>query len=357
MRNFFKSRKLFFLARPLSRGMTLIEMILAFGIFTFMFVFITQSLKQSHRQVGKIKKNVDSAYSLFHALNLIRNDFRGISYFLDINKNFQTYFLTDDSAQALPAEREGDNPSFLPEQNEERGEEFQNSPYQIFLSPHFVFEGNSDEIKFSSYSFSPEDPSVAKWIQIRYFVQDCSFSGRDLSGSCLFRASRQVWSPQEEAYEEESEQILLFLKGLKSLSFSYSSTGADEDWKEEWLFRPLEFPLPLAVKMDLELEKASGKEPLPQSFFFSISTKYLRAWNPYSKDYPTLALWNPPKEKRPERREEENNLSKIPSLTNPLLKLPSSKTPSLKPLPSGSPALNIPPPKPSPSEKNLGISR
>ena len=85
-----------------SKGMTLLEMIVALGLFAFMFAFIAQMVKQNHRQVQKIRRDVQWKSSLFNALDLMRHDFRGVAYFLDMNENMGIHFpMVQDKEDSL----------------------------------------------------------------------------------------------------------------------------------------------------------------------------------------------------------------------------------------------------------------
>ena len=74
------------------KGMTLIEMLLSLGIFAFMFIFIAQIMKQNYRQVNKMSKDSRSSHSQSHILDIMRQDFRGVSYLLDVNHNLYAKF-------------------------------------------------------------------------------------------------------------------------------------------------------------------------------------------------------------------------------------------------------------------------
>ena len=110
------------------------------------------------------------------------------------------------------------------------------------------------------------------------------------------------------SFENQSEkESLVLLKGFQSLKFFYASAEdlLEEDWQNEWvgewlsgkapelgatpIDQLLELPFPSAVKIEGE------KENKKQSFFFPISTSYLKSWNPRAKDFPGFPEWKSPK--------------------------------------------------------------
>ena len=271
-----------------SKGMTLLEILLALSLFAFMFIFISQMLRQSYRQARKIKQDIDSKSSLSHILELMRQDFQAVSYQLDLNENLNRNFPIE---SPLPSKEQ--------EVWEVEPKKKQNSDQpSIFLSPYFVFDGKEQEVQFSSYSFSrsTNNPSQTQWIKIHYFIQSCDSLEENSSGSCLFRAVNYSWEPEK---PEEPEETLVLLRDLKSLNFFYADTNdiLNGEWQDRWLVEnqsvvnspllfPTSWPFPTAIKM--EIEKSDSK----LSFIFPISHFYLKTWNSYTKDFinfPVLA--------------------------------------------------------------------
>ena len=289
------------------QGMTLLEALVALSLFAFMFVFITRTLQQSHRQAKKIKQDIRWTSSLSHVLDLIRQDFQGVGYLLDINQNLNIRFpIEKDKDQPVSIGGESVQSRSSPQQGLKKNQDTNKTAVSpVFLSPYFVFDGKDDEIHFVSYSFShlALNPSSAQWIKIRYSVQNCNNIEKDDPGFCLIRSANKYWELEE---KEEPEETLILLRGLSSLEFSYSGT---EDflarvWKEEWKWEYSLFsqnvdleklqtlPFPAVVKMEME------KEERKQIFFFPVSHSYLRSWNPYDKTYPGFPRWLPPKKNR-----------------------------------------------------------
>ena len=289
------------------QGMTLLEVLVALSLFAFMFVFITRSLQQSHRQAKKIKQDIHWTSSLSHVLDLIKQDFQGVAYLLDINQNLNIRFpMEEDKGQPLPIGGGSIRSVLNPRLDLNKTQNTTKKAVSpVFLSPYFVFEGKNNEIHFVSYSFSSLslDPSSAQWIKIRYSVQDCSNMKQGGPGFCLIRSASRYWGLGE---KEEPEETLILLRDLSSLEFSYSGTEGflDSAWEEEWKLEYSLFsqnaalkelqtlPFPSVVKMEVE------KKEHKQAFFFAVSHSYLRSWNPYDKTYPGFPRWVPPKKKQ-----------------------------------------------------------
>ena len=277
-----------------SKGMTLLEMLVSLGIFTFMFIFITQVVKQSQRQVRKIKQEIHKTSSFDHVIELIKKDFNSVSFLLDLNDNFRHSFPVkrnlDESSNRLSPDLS----------NKKLKNSSQKNP--VFMSPYFIFKGEEDKIEFVSYSLtdSAQENSLEQWMQIRYFIQDCPDVDKSSSSSCLLRSSKRYWNLERE--RGEGEALVLF-RGFKSLKFSYliSSNVLNQEWRDSWkLERSLSFPgssigfpqeLPFPFRVKLEVETQDTK----QTWSFNVAGFYLRYWNPFNKEFFTFPKWKPPK--------------------------------------------------------------
>ncbi|MCZ0932040.1 MAG: type II secretion system protein [Oligoflexia bacterium] len=277
-----------------SKGMTLLEMLVSLGIFTFMFVFITQVVKQSQRQARQLKKDIYNRSSFDYIVDLIRKDFNSAGFFFDLNDNFKQNFpLAKDS-------NESKNKAINDVLKKERKSSLKNLP--VFLSPYFVFKGEEDKIEFVSYSLteSSSDDSLEQWIQIRYFIQDCPALDKSSITPCFLRSSKRYWNLERE--REEAETLVL-LRDFKSLRLSYLNGASflDQEWRDSWKLErslslpessvefPQELPLPFRVKLEVETQ---GRKHV---WSFNVANFYLRSWNPFSKDFFNFPKWKPPK--------------------------------------------------------------
>ena len=279
------------------KGMTLMEMLVALGIFSFMFIFITQTVKQSRRQVQKMTKNIHKDSSFNHVIDLIKRDFSSVGFFFDINDNFRKNFPLS------PRFAESQNEA-LPSALGQNQESSSSKEKPLFMSPYFVFRGEEDEVEFVSYALKEDfqEDSLKQWMQIRYFIQDCPNSDNSFS-SCLMRSTQKYWNLEE---DRESEEALVLFRDFKSLKFSYLTQKTDEDekWEDSWragrsLSRfayPQEMALPFRVKLELEAQEEEF------IWSFPVGNFYLNAWNPFSKEFFNFKKWELPKKKAPAQK-------------------------------------------------------
>ena len=178
---YFLVQKFCILKNEKSRGMTLLETLVALGIFAFMFIFISQFVRQSYRRASKSKRNIYTTSSLFNIFDLMRQDFQGIGYLLDLNENLNIQFPIEqkDEPFSIPADVIYQQSSAQRLKNKRKDFDL-----PVFLSPYFIFEGSTVEMSFTSWSFSRSslDSSSAQWIKVHYQVRDCESLQEGLSG-------------------------------------------------------------------------------------------------------------------------------------------------------------------------------
>ena len=277
------------------KGMTLLELLISLGIFSFMAVFMTQLVRQSRRQAQKIKQDVHQNSSFDNVIDLIKKDFSSTGFFLDLNDNFRQNFpvkqnLNESKSRAL-LNSSDKNPSSS-----------KNRP--VFMSPYFVFEGKEDEVEFVSYSLTEDSQNegLKQWIQIRYFIQDCAALDNSTASSCLMRSSKRSWSLGE---DRPAEEILVLFRDFKSLRFSYL-TGKNllgQEWEDSWELEkslsfsgssvrfPQELTFPFRVKLEITAQEKKFV------WDFNVANSYLNSWNPFSKEFFNFTKWEQPKKK------------------------------------------------------------
>ncbi|MBC6415860.1 MAG: prepilin-type N-terminal cleavage/methylation domain-containing protein [Bdellovibrionales bacterium] len=253
-----------------SKAFSLLEILVALSIFTFLFLSIVQIVKQTRRHVNKIQGNLQAKDSIYNSLNLIKRDLSSSTYFLDLNQNLKQNFPLEESDLKNPKKPK-------------------NLKAPLFLDSQIAFKGKSQEMEFVSYTFSQKD-SFKQWLRIRYIVESCP--DEIDSPSCLMRYETPYWNAFER--EDLKEDKLVVLKNFESLNFSYSSDFRllNSKWEDFWSvekdFRKLKgvpfFSLPVRVQMNVK-----NKETALETWIFFVSNKYLHEWNPYSKGFTSFS--------------------------------------------------------------------
>ena len=250
-----------------SRAFSLLEMLVALALFTFLFLFITQIVRQNHRQAAKIKKDLELTDSIYHVVNLIKEDLSSVTYFLDLSYNFRTHFplAAKEGSEGLSQNLNLTAGASIAQTS--------NSPFKnsVLLDNEVIFKGGSQEMEFVSYSFS-KNTNFKQWMKIRYAVEDCPADRAP--GDCLMRYEKLDWNrdlPDSEAWEEPA---LVVREGLESLQLLYSDDYSliDPEWGKNGSRRHRVFKLlrnRLFRTMVLSLWHPNGR----RSFLFRLVFK------------------------------------------------------------------------------------
>ena len=195
----------------------------------------------------------------------------------------------------------------------------------VFLSSHFAFEGEASSMSFVTYSFSNKslDTASPQWIRVRYVAEPCEETTS--AKLCWIRFSDRYWHPELFSQEEPEEKLVLF-RDLDHLRFFYTlSEGTSRaEWRDSWKTediltlnrggrrktgqKGLQFPS--MVKVELRREE-EGED---QSFFFSFSPSYLKAWSPLARSYAGFPKWKAAKS-RSQREAERDQATEIEERT------------------------------------------
>ncbi len=233
------------------KGLTLLEILVAITLFSVMMVFIVQIVKMSLRHERKISRDVQSQREISNILEILSQDFTGVTTFFDFNKNLYWLYPLKTREDLINPETPAGNTT--------------KSPFSVDLG--FEFVGEKQEIKFVTFSFveSLNEDNPYQLIKVHYFLQECKNLKTDEKTQCLLRSLI--------SFRDDKEIIskYVLLRGVQSFQFSYYSKEKKE-WLKVWEDDPQKW-LPEFVKMDIEWE---GEKSYKKSHIFPVSYPLLR---------------------------------------------------------------------------------
>lgn len=232
------------------KGFSLVEILVAVGLFSIMMVFITQILRLNLRQKTKIDSFISHQREVSGALDIMSQDFIGANSFFDFHTNLQEIH------NSLTADKPNPKSSGF-----------------IEFSDEFDFLGKENQVEFSSFSFGENkgQGSFYQQVYVRYFVEECTDLKTEEKTPCLTRALLDSQN------ENEVKRRNILLRQIKSFKLSYYDSNKKE-WKREWEAQQknleVEHLLPASVKV--EIEWGSEKKPKKISHSFMISHPLVR---------------------------------------------------------------------------------
>ena len=281
--------------KPSQKGMSLIEVLVAMGIFALLFVFISQFLESSNRKAQKLSLRLEKGMEFQGAFQVIREDLRNIHSFLDRNQNFNWYYERVDEAKLEEDLRKELSKEKGSVENLLRKKDKKNSSTPPFYSPQFVFQGEEDELQFVSLSFSQID-KTSQVLKIKYEVRTCG----DNSQSCLIRRVWPSWIELDKEQEEASESLVL-LKDMEEISFSYAEESSlrTTEWEREFDtdFRQNSESISLKKTHPKKLRLTYKKNGKEGSEIFFISQATLSEWKTHVRGFESFPEWQAPKAK------------------------------------------------------------
>ena len=232
------------------KGLTLLEILVAVTLFSVMMIFITQIVQMSLRHKKKISRDTQSQRQISNTLDIIDQDFNGVTTFFDFNKNLQRIYSL---------KKEGSS-------EDEKKLSF------FLINPEFEFSGKEQEVEFATFSLveSVSGEMSHQLIKVRYFLQECGDLKTGEKTQCLLRSII--------SFEDDREIINKYalLKGVQSFKLFYYDKEQKE-WLKEWENNPSDLSstkwLPDFIRMDIEWKK---ERTFKESYTFTLSYPLLR---------------------------------------------------------------------------------
>ena len=257
------------------RGMTLLEVMLAMAVFSFIMVFLSRISSYSSRQKEKLGLNIKASRIESNVLDLMKRDFRGLVSFFDSNFVLRESFPAKD-----PRRPEGAlSPSG-------RGASWQRkarrlSPFDYLrrgAGRDFDFKGKPEEMEFASItwisSFQGKTGFQLAWL--RYALESCRpLEGEGAESKCLIR---ELWERKDPLNSEKPKERHALFEGIKSLAFSYYDAAGNE-WRDEWEDKerargPDSPPFPRFAKVEIEWEEGRLSPQKTSVYQFPVSQHF-----------------------------------------------------------------------------------
>ena len=236
-----------------SLGLTLLEILLALAVFSFILVFLSRITRYSSKQKEKLSFNIKARNIENNTLDLMRRDFQGVLSFFDFNLVLQGVF---------PVKEPGRE-----EDNQPLGALKEQAPLLRDIAESgirgFDFIGKPSQMEFPSFTLVSSFQAKARFqlAWIRYGLEDCKPLDRGPPSKCLVRELRDKKDPFG---AEEPKERQPLLEGIKSLAFSYYNSTSN-DWQDEWedkdrMLNSEAAPFPRFVKAEIEWEESEKRE-------------------------------------------------------------------------------------------------
>lgn len=197
-----------------SRGFTLLELIIAIGIFATLSAFVANSIQNGVRAKVRIQSEIDAVSRMRDAMKLMEKDLNLAYHFNDwekevqdlIKKSLQSKNPNQAQAPAQPAEVQRLDPT-----------------------THFVGDNKSLNFVTMNNARFQTDKKVADFVEVGYELKSCKSVDGKNNSQCLWR--RQ--SGPVDLDVTKGGDTLVLLENLTELKFRFLGEAAT-DWMETW---------------------------------------------------------------------------------------------------------------------------
>ena len=213
-----------------TRGFTLLEILIATVIMSFISIFTARMIQQGVRARKKIETQIDRTTSLHDALALMRQDIEKAFNYHDIN--IEIYNEAQQENQQTPQNRQMAQPGQMNNQPPPAATTPQQyAPKQEPIYTRFL--GSSHKLNFTSLNNyrSRRNIQESDQCEIGYYVAKCtSLEDPDIDMDCLWRRV----SPYIDDDITEGGHATPILEDVKSIKFRYLGIGHEKEWTDSW---------------------------------------------------------------------------------------------------------------------------
>ena len=219
------------------KGMTLLELLIATGLFTMIAVSLTRMTKSAVQYRTSINKHVSHLRHKRNIFQILKRDIQNTFYLEDLNNTFLLEFVESNDPLPYPLSEK----AYYPE--------------VIYVGG---FSGTRNTLFLSSFSHTPNHQNAKEGDlnEISYFIKKCK-NPKDEESQCLWRKNSLRTDNNVEDIAQQNEYVLL--TDISDFSISYYDF-LNTKWVNEWKIGPgRRFMLPSVIRISLDSKSKSGK--------------------------------------------------------------------------------------------------
>ena len=271
-----------------NKGTTLLEVLIALVLFTFIAISLTRMTDTTLKYKKKITRNVQDVKFSRNIFQVIRTDIRNTFYATDVNAITHIALIKQNQKDSAS---NPDNNKLAKQNNLSQKQKTQLQTEwtefeERFIAPYLSrsilfaggFEGKENSLHISAFSktHSMEGNESSDQNIITYYIKSCKNRENNKEQSdCLWRKSSPLTNQNTETTEDGNELVLL--EKVKNFELLYYNMSTNE-WLKTWKTGPNERnTLPAAIHIQVEFEntkkqtvKNEFKIPLHHQFILPV---------------------------------------------------------------------------------------
>lgn len=244
-----------------SRGFTLLEVIIAMMILSFLSLFTVEAIQRALKTKVKIQGDIDKNSTVRDALRIMERDINMAFNYHDISIDLynRAQEVREKAAQALltnvpPPVAGGPPPPPPPDPDR-----FKRKTEKIYTQ--FIGEAASLDFTSTSNVRMTEDSAISTQAEIGYKLKPCRRrSNQEQSSNCLWRRVANYF--HDDITKDGQETVLL--ENVIDFKLRYLGPGRDDEWVSSWITTERgdansKGKFPYAVEITLAVKDTTGK--------------------------------------------------------------------------------------------------
>ncbi len=287
------------------RGFTLMEVIIAMMIMTFLSLFTAESIRRALKSRSKIQNDIDKATTVRDALRVMERDINMAFNYRD--PSIEVYNQAQEARKKansgnLNTPGSGNAPltpqqQFLLQQQQAAQQQGNAEKYKLKVEKiQTQFIGEAESIHFTSLSNVrlSEDSKTSTQAEVGYRIKSCRRrTTQEQSSKCLWRRVSPYF--HEDITKEGTETVLL--ENVQEFKLRYLGPGRDGEWVDQWSSGPgaddtTKGHFPYAVEITLEV-KDTGQGAKDKTLRMTSVAAVRNPNNPKKKETPDGAAGPP----------------------------------------------------------------
>lgn len=248
-----------------NQGFTLIEVIVAMVIMTFLSIFTVQSIQRALATKAKVQKDIDKNSTVRDALRIMERDVNMAFNYRDVYA--ELYNKAQDARQkgVGTATTSSQTPGVpTPPANPAAAvdpDKYKKKTPKVYT--HFIGEAQAMDFTSLSNVRMMEESQISQQAEIGYHLKPCRRrSNQEQSSNCLWRRISNYI--HEDITKEGQGQETVLLENVTEFKLRYLGPGKDEEWVDAWATNErgddvTRNKFPFAVEITIEVKDSKDK--------------------------------------------------------------------------------------------------
>ncbi len=250
-------------------GMTLIEVMVALAIMSFLAIFTGTSIRNALSSKMRIQNNIDLQATLRDALKVMERDINLAFQFRDPNLTLYNQAVKERERRLQQPQKPGETTNQQPTAPQARAAGYESIPQAEALEMKPIqiltqFVGEKEQISFTSMSNvrMRADDKTSSIAEIGYFLKNCRRrTSQEKSSRCLWRRVSPIIGT--DVTKGGTETVLL--ENVESFELRYLGPGREEEWVDFWATNErgddtTRFKFPYAVEITIEISDPAAEK-------------------------------------------------------------------------------------------------